>query len=373
MKIDDLLRLMVSNRASDLHLKADTRPLLRIDGELIPEDKLSEFSSEEIWGLVCQMIGEEQKEKFNQEKELDFAYDLSGLARFRVNTYLQRGQIGVSIRAIPWDIPTLDKLGFPPVIKELALKPRGLVLVTGPTGGGKSTTLAAIINYINVNRRCQVITIEDPIEFVHKNKLSNIDQRELGSDTLSFANALKHVLRQDPDVILVGEMRDLETIALAITAAETGHLVFSTLHTTGAAATIDRIIDVFPPNQQAQVRLQISTLLEGVVSQILLPCADSKGRVAALEVMISTPAIRNLIRENKVFQIPSVMQTGVSLGMQTLDHALRKLCEEKLITYEEALAKCNDPEQFQKMLPAGRLRETKMSSSPTISGTVVPV
>lgn len=350
-KIEKLLKLMIEKNASDLHLKSGSYPLLRIHGDLIPQTSFQKLTSEEVRDMIGEITTSEQKLRFDENRELDFAYTLQqNQARFRINVYLQKGVVGSAIRLIPAKIPTLDDLKFPPVIKELCLKPRGLVLVTGPTGSGKSTTLAAMIDYINSNRKCHIMTVEDPIEFVHSDRTSIINQRELGSDTLSFVNALRHALRQDPDVILVGEMRDLETIRLAVTAAETGHLVLSTLHTIGATGTIERIIDVFPPEQQRQIIVQLSTILEGVISQILLPRADGKGRIAALEIMTGTPAVRNLIRENKPHQILYVIQTSGSLGMQTLDMSLKSLYNNKVITLQEALSKCTDPENFKKMI-----------------------
>lgn len=352
MHIDELLNIMVKNGASDLHLKVGSHPLFRIHGELLPLDSPA-LTTEDVRSLVGQMANDEQKRRFDKARELDLAYNLEGVARFRVNVFLQRMNVGAVIRLIPLNIKLIDDLGFPPVLKTLALKPRGLVLVTGPTGCGKSTTLAAMTEHINNNRRCHIMTIEDPIEFVHQDKKSVINQRELGSDTLTYVEALKHVLRQDPDVILIGEMRDFDTIALAITAAETGHLVFSTLHTVGSSQTIDRIIDAYPPHQQQQIRNQLSTVLEGVVSQVLLPTADGKGRVAALDIMVSTAAVRNLIRDNKTYQISSVIQTGAAQGMQTLDASLKILYQKGLITYEEALTKCTNPEAFKKLATHG--------------------
>jgi len=352
MHIDELLNIMVKNGASDLHLKVGSPPLFRIHGELLPLDSPA-LTTEDVRSLVGQMANDEQKRRFDKARELDLAYNLEGVARFRVNVFLQRMNVGAVIRLIPLNIKLIDDLGFPPVLKTLALKPRGLVLVTGPTGCGKSTTLAAMTEHINNNRRCHIMTIEDPIEFVHQDKKSVINQRELGSDTLTYVEALKHVLRQDPDVILIGEMRDFDTIALAITAAETGHLVFSTLHTVGSSQTIDRIIDAYPPHQQQQIRNQLSTVLEGVVSQVLLPTADGKGRVAALDIMVSTAAVRNLIRDNKTYQISSVIQTGAAQGMQTLDASLKILYQKGLITYEEALTKCTNPETFKKLATHG--------------------
>lgn len=350
MDINDLLRLAIERGASDLHLKVPQPPVLRIQGELVSLDHLPKMAPDDVKTILEQITNAQQREAFERERELDMAYSVSGLGRFRVNVCLQRGTIALSFRPIPLTVPRIDSLGLPEVVKTLAMKPRGLVLVTGPTGSGKSTTLAAMIDYINENRRCRIITIEDPIEFLHRDKRSMIIQRELGMDTHSFATALKHVLRQDPDVILVGEMRDLETIQAAITAAETGHLVLATLHTVSATQTVDRIIDVFPANQQPQVRLQLSLLLEGVLCQTLLPRANGQGRVLAVEVMVGTPAVSNLIREGKTHQLPSVLQTGAQFGMQTLDQALKALYQKKLITLQDALARATNPDELRRLL-----------------------
>jgi twitching motility protein PilT len=355
MNIDDLLRLVVERGASDLHLKVGSPPVLRIYGELVPLDDLPNLTPKDMQEFFAQVTTEEQKEEFARELELDFAYSVSGLARFRVNAALQRGTITLAFRRIFWTIPTIEELGLPEVCKVLALKPDGLVLVTGPTGCGKSTTLAAMIDYLNERERRRVVTIEDPIEYLFKDKQCFITQRELGADTRSFAEALKRTLRQDPDVILVGEMRDLETIATALTAAETGHLVLSTLHTPSAAQAIDRIIDVFPTHQQGQIRVQLSTTLQGVLYQALLPRADGNGLVVAVEVMIATPAVRNLIREGKTYQLPNVIQTGSQYGMQSLNQALRDLYQKGLITLETAFARSNNPEELRELI-GNRLR-----------------
>jgi len=349
MHLDELLRQMIQRKASDLHLKVDRPPMIRVHGTIMPMND-TVLSASDIRDLLGGVVPDDQKRVFDKERELDFAYTLQGLARFRFNVFLQRQAVGAVIRMIPLTVLTMEQLGHPPVLKQLALKERGLVLVTGPTGSGKSTTLAALINHINSTRKCHIMTIEDPIEFVHADKESIINQREVGSDTLSFNAALSHVLRQDPDVILVGEMRDIETISITLTAAETGHMVFATLHTTGAIATIDRIIDAFPPHQQPQVRSQLSMVLEGVVSQTLIPRADGNGRVAALEIMICVPAIRNLIREAKIYQIASTIQTSGGIGMQAMDNVLRDLVKNKVITVEEALAKAIEPANLKKAL-----------------------
>ncbi|MEW6233634.1 MAG: type IV pilus twitching motility protein PilT [Chloroflexota bacterium] len=350
MGIQDMLRRMIEVNASDLHLKVASRPVLRINGQLVVGEDMpvqTPKSLEEIFAAIATL---EQQEALQREKELDFAYSVPDLARFRVNACWQRGTLSLAFRSVHWKIPSIAELGLPEICALLVLKPRGLVLVTGPTGSGKSTTLAAMVQHLNKNRRCRVVTIEDPIEYLHQDEQCIITQRELGMDTLSFADALKHVLRQDPDVIMVGEMRDLETIGAALTAAETGHLVLATLHTTSAAQTIDRIIDVFPPYQQQQVRVQLSTTLEAVLCQTLIPRLDREGRVAAVEVMVATSAIRNLIREGKTPQMYSVIQTGAQFGMQTLDQALRSLCQRRLISLEDALARAVNPEELRRQM-----------------------
>lgn len=347
LNIDALLYELVERDASDLHLKSGQPPVMRIRGSLVRSDH-PPISAEELHDVLMGMLTEDRKHRLEDFKELDISYFVQGLARFRVNMFWQRGKIGAVFRVIPYKIRTIDDLRLPPVTKQVAMAPRGLILVTGPTGSGKSTSLAAMINHINVTKRSHIMTIEDPIEYTHEDKISIINQRELGTDTHTFADALKHVLRQNPDVILVGEMRDLETIQLAITAAETGHLVLSTLHTVDAPQTIDRIIDVFPPAQQAQVRTQLSVTLQAVISQTLLPTKDGKGRVAAFEVMIATPAIRTLIREAKTHQLYLDIQTGVELGMQTLDGCLLSLLREKLVEYDEAVAKSSNAAEFQR-------------------------
>jgi len=346
MHIDDLLRMLVEREASDLHLRAGEPPVMRIHGELTRTD-LPRLTGEAIEHLLFAILNEERKQRFLEFKELDLSYAIPGLARFRVNMFRQRGCVGAVMRLIPIRVKTIDELFLPPVTKELALRPRGLILVTGPTGSGKSTSLAAMIHHINLHEQSHVITIEDPIEFMHSDIKSAINQRELGIDTHSFAAALKHVMRQNPDVILVGEMRDLETISLAITAAETGHLVFATLHTTDAPQTVDRVIDVFPPEQQQQIRMQLSVTLQAVISQTLLPRADIGGRIAAFEVMVATPAIRALIREGKTHQLYTDIQTGGQFGMQSLDQHLLQLLSERKITYEDALGKSSNPRDFE--------------------------
>jgi len=345
--IDSLLTALVEKDASDLHLKSGKAPIMRIRGELtrVPEFAMSK---EEHAAMLLGLLNGERQERLQTFKEVDLSYSLVGVSRFRVNMFWQRGEIGAVFRVIPHKIRTIDQLHMPQVCKRIALLPRGLVLVTGPTGSGKSTSLAAMIDHINAHRRAHVMTIEDPIEYVHPDRTSIINQRELATDTHTFVDALKHVMRQNPDVILVGEMRDLETIHLAITAAETGHLVFSTLHTVDAAQTMDRIVDVFPPEQQAQVRTQLSVTLQAVVSQTLLPAMDGHGRVAAFEVMVATPSIRTLIREGKTHSLYMDIQTGGELGMQTLDGSLLTLVKDGKVDYEHALAKCSNPQDFQR-------------------------
>ena len=346
--IVELLKGMIEQKASDLHLAVGSPATYRIHGKLVPAgpDPLDPSLLQE---MVYSVLGEDQRKRFEADKELDFSYSITGVSRYRGNALLQRGTMGAVFRAIPSHPPTLEAMGYPPILKEFCKKPRGLVLVTGPTGSGKSTTLAAMINYINEHEAVHVVTIEDPIEFLYKNKQAIIRQRELGGDTHTFNDALKHVLRQDPDVILVGEMRDLETIALAVTAAETGHLVFATLHTTGAPATMDRIVDVSPPHQQQQIRTQLAGVLEGVISQTLVPTADGKGRACAMEIMVGTLAIRNLVREGKSHQIMSAIQAGGAMGMVALDASLKNLVVSGKITFEEGLLKASNVDEFKRL------------------------
>jgi twitching motility protein PilT len=361
MHADELLKLAFELKASDVHLTVGRPPVFRVHGKLFAADELGAravpgvedlpvLTAGDTEALARQLIPGDRFQQFMQVGESDLSYAIPGVGRFRVNAFKQRGTVALAIRLIPERIPTFDELGLPEVVAHLARRPRGLVLVTGPTGSGKSTTLAAMIDLINSESRLHIITLEDPIEYVHRHKKSLVNQREIGRDSLSFAAALRAALREDPDVILVGEMRDLETIATAITAAETGHLVLATLHTTSAAQTIDRIIDVFPPHQQQQVRLQLAGALEGVIAQQLLPRRDRPGRVAALEILVATPAIRNLIREGKTHQIVSQLQTGARYGMQTLDMALRNLVRTGVIGREEALARAADAENLLKMI-----------------------
>lgn len=349
MKIDELLTIARQHGASDLHVSVGIPPKVRINGELrsLTKEVLMPQDTKE---LVEQMIPGRLVERFNADGEIDFSYAVRGLGRFRVNIFKQRGSLAFVIRVVNSEIPEPEKLGLSPSVIELATKKRGLILVTGPTGSGKSTTLASIINVINQNYNKHIITLEDPIEYLHRHAKSVVNQREVGIDTQSYAGALRAALREDPDVILVGEMRDLDTIATAVTAAETGHLVFSTLHTIGAVPTIERIIDVFPMEQQGQIRIQLATLLEAIISQQLLPTADRKGRIAAFEIMYANSAIRNLIREAKPHQIPSIIQTSKSAGMITMDDALTELYEHRKITREDAILFAQDKSNLKKRL-----------------------
>ncbi|NLY44097.1 MAG: type IV pilus twitching motility protein PilT [Clostridiaceae bacterium] len=347
--IQEILKYSIEKGASDIHLTVGIPPTMRINGQLIQIGE-SRLKAEDTEKLVRQMLTEQQFHRFLEKGELDLSISEHGIGRFRVNVFKQRGTMAAAIRPVASRIPDAEELGLPASVIELSKKTRGLILVTGPTGSGKSTTLASLINLINHQRHEHILTLEDPIEYLHKHDKSIVNQREIGYDSQSYASALKAALRQDPDVILVGEMRDLETISIALTAAETGHLVLSTLHTVGAAKTIDRIIDIFPPYQQQQVRLQMSTVLQAVISQQLLPCKNRKGRVAAVEVMIVNPAIRNMIREGKTHQITSAIQTGIKYGMQTMDHALADLYRRGMITKEDAMMYAVDQEILGKML-----------------------
>jgi len=350
VNLHQLLRAMIEKGASDMHITTGAPPLLRIDGAIVPL-KLTPLSPIETKQLCYSVLTEEQKIQFEKQKELDLSFGVKNLSRFRANIFMQRGAVSGAFRSIPFKILTFEELGLPPSVVELASKPRGLILVTGPTGSGKSTTLASIIDKINTETRQHIMTVEDPIEYLHPHKRSIVNQREVGSDTSTFKYALKYVLRQDPDVVLVGEMRDLETIEAALTIAETGHLVFATLHTNSAIQSINRIIDVFPPHQQSQVRAQLSFVLEGVLSQLLLPRAGAPGRVLALEVLIPNAAIRNLIREDKLHQIYTQMQVGQQKhGMQTLNQSLYSLYARRLIALEEAMGRSGDPEELRLMI-----------------------
>lgn len=353
MVIEDLLKELIEDKGSDLHVSSGLPPIKRVDGRLIRMEYPA-LTSMDVEQLLFPMMSNDQRRRLEQDWELDFSYGIKGMGRFRVNFYKDKGSYAAAFRYITSDAPTLEDMGMPAVVTEVANKPRGLVLVTGPTGSGKSTTLAAMIDYINRTRAEHILTIEDPIEFVHKSKLSVVHQRELGMDTRSFANALKSALREDPDIILVGEMRDHETIALALTAAETGHLVFGTLHTSSASQTVDRIVDVFPEGQQQQIRVQLANSLVAVFAQTLLPKqlpdGTSKGRVMAQEIMIVTPAIANLIRESKAAQIYSTIQTSSEVGMQTLEASLAKLVNEGLVTVENAMAKSSRKPELQRLI-----------------------
>lgn len=349
MDLKELLKLSIQEKASDLHLTENSPPVLRIDGKLVlTEGEI--LTRDELKKSIYGILSDGQKEKFEHDRELDFSLALEGLERFRVNVHIQKGSVEAAFRRIPQFVPSVKDLGLPPAILDFARKPSGLVLITGPTGSGKTTTLASMIDVINKERACMIMCIEDPIEYVHKNKKAVIKQREVYTDTHSFAEALKRCLRQDPDVIVVGEMRDLETISTALTAAETGHLVLATLHTPDAPQTIERIIDVFPAHQQQQVRLQLSACLQGVASQILIPRSSGEGRALASEILVATPAVRNLIRERSVEQIPTAIQTGVQYGMHTMDMSLKLLFEEGIITYEDAVSQVKNLEEFEQLL-----------------------
>jgi twitching motility protein PilT len=350
MKIETLFKLAIDTGASDLHLRVGLPPILRIDSHLERQKDFVPLTNGDILDMLEQIATPKQQQRFSQEKELDFAYPLDCQARFRVNVMVQQQTLSVACRRLPFIVPTIDELDLPQICKDLILQPRGLILVTGPTGVGKSTTMAAMIRHLNDNRDCNVITIEDPIEYHHQNNKAIIAQRELGEDTDSFDMALIRALRHDPDVIAVGEMRDLKTISAAITAAETGHLVMSTLHTTDAMQTIDRMVDVFPPAQQSQVRLQLSQEIIAILSQTLLPRATGKGMIAAFEILISNPAIRNLIREGRTFEIPSYMRIHSEAGALSLDDSLTQMIQTHKITKEEALKKSSDPKRLIKQL-----------------------
>jgi len=351
--IDDLLKTAVQKRASDLHLTVGMPPQLRIDGVLvpIPHPPLDEEMSR---ALAYQMLPPDQIARFEKTKELDTSYSIKGLCRFRVNLFYQRSSIAAAIRMIPFEIPSLKDLALPPILEEYANRPNGLIVVSGPTGCGKSTTLAAMVENINSHRNCHIISVEDPIEYLHRHKKATINQRELGVDTNSFAEALKHIVREDPDVIMIGEMRDQETMAAALTLAETGHLILTTLHTSDAVHAIQRIVDVFPPYHQDQIRLQLSLVLVGIVVQQLVPKASGEGRVAACEIMSGTPSIGNLIRENQLQQIRSALQTGRKSGMRTMNHSFAELFENGLVTWEEISRRSTDPEELTHLVKSGR-------------------
>jgi twitching motility protein PilT len=351
----DLLLDVLERRASDLHITAGSHPMVRVRGRLAPLDEYPVLDATETREVVYSILSNDQRQRLETDWQLDFAYAIPGRARFRVNAYFQRGALGAAFRLIPALITPIDDLGLPPVVHELCNRPRGIVLVTGPTGSGKSTTLAAMVDEINATREEHILTIEDPIEFLHSSRKCMVNQREIGSDASSFASGLKAALRQDPDVILVGEMRDLETISTALTAAETGHLVFATLHTQSAPSTIDRVIDVFPAHQQQQIRVQLSIALQGVITQTLIPTADGAGRAVACEILVPTAAVRNLIREGKTHQILSSMQTGSSVGMQSMDAALAAMVRAGTITQRVAESRSSTPDELRRILGAASL------------------
>ncbi len=353
MDVNELLAKLVEYGGSDLHLTVGLPPIMRINGRLAPYEG-PRLTSADTKSLIYAILRDDQRERLEREWEYDFAYAVPGVARFRVNAYYQRSSVGAAFRHIPVDIKTFEELGLPKVLESFCEKPRGFILVTGPTGSGKSTTLAAMLDYINERHEVHIITIEDPIEYLHRHKRAMINQREVGSDTKSFSHALKYVLRQDPDVIMVGEMRDLETVSAALTAAETGHLVLATLHTQDAAQTIDRIIDVFPPYQQQQVRVQLAGTLQGIICQQLIPTVDGRQRVVAVEVLVPTAGIRNLIRENKTHQLMTAMQSGHQYGMVTMDQSLADLHHRGLISLEAAVQRAIDPNVLKTLL--GRTR-----------------
>jgi len=349
----DFLKMMIDRGASDLHITTGSPPKLRINGELVSIDH-PPLTPADTKALCYSILTDAQKHKFEEQQELDLSFGVKGLSRFRANIFMQRGAVAGAFRTIPFEIKSFRELGLPDIVAELCNKPRGLILVTGPTGSGKSTTLAAMIDKINQEKPVHIVTVEDPIEFLHPHKKALINQREVGSDTASFQSALKYILRQDPDVVLIGEMRDLETIEAALRVSETGHLTLATLHTNSAVQTINRIVDVFPPHQQDQVRVQLSFVLEGIISQQLIPRKDGKGRILAVEILVPNPAIRNLIREDKVHQIYSMMQTGqAKFGMQTMNQSLYELYTKGLITYEDAIGRSPVPEELIMMIQKG--------------------
>jgi twitching motility protein PilT len=345
-----LLEEVLERKASDLHLSAGHPPQLRVDGELVPSRTAEPLSADMTLQLAYSVLTEDQRKRFERDKELDLSFGIRGISRFRANVYMQRGSVSMAIRRIPFEILSFEELGLPPVVRELASKPKGLILVTGPTGSGKSTTLASFIDKINEDRRSHIITIEDPIEYVHRNKSCTIDQREVGADTGSFQAALKYVLRQDPDVILIGEMRDLETIQAALTIAETGHLALATLHTNSAAESINRIVDVFPSNLKNEVQAQLAFVLEAVICQQLVPRSYGPGRVLVAEVLVCTPAVRAVIREGKIHQIYGMMQASAKFGMQTMNQSLLQAIRRRLLSREAALELSQDPKELEQML-----------------------
>jgi len=348
--IHQLLLKALELKASDLHITTNLPPMYRVNGVLTPMENAKPLTTEDTERLVRELLNKSTSSRLEENGEVDFSFVIPGISRFRVNVYNQRKSLAAAIRVIVPDIPSINDLGLPDILKDLSMKPRGLILVTGPTGSGKSTTLAAMVRHMNTHRNAHVITIEDPIEYLHTHNRCMINQREVGDDTNTFANALRAALREDPDIILVGEMRDLETIGTAIMASETGHLVMSTLHTSSAATTIDRIIDVFPPNQLQQIKVQLAAVLQGIICQQLLPTIDGSSRVAAMEVLIVNDAVRNMIREGKTHQIDTVIQTGIKAGMAPMDYSLANLVKRKMVTTEEAKTRCVNPELFSKYL-----------------------
>lgn len=352
IEIKGLLQQMYDRHASDLIIKVGSPPLFRIYGDLVTDETAAKLTPQDTAAVASEVTTPDEWVRFEEDLELDFAYGVAGLCRFRVNLFLQRGSVGLVFRLIPNEVPAMESLGLPEIAKSLSMRPRGLVLVTGPAGSGKSTTQAAMVDHRNANEECHIMTVEDPIEYIHRDKKALVNQRQVGRDTLTFANALKYVLRQDPDVILIGEMRDLETISLAITAAETGHLALGTLHTTDAVGTIDRIIDVFPMHQQQQIRMQMSVNLIGVLSQVLLKRADGKGRVAAYELMNATNAVRNMIREAKTYQLPQLLETGISMGMQSMNRSIAGLVKSGVVDQDEALKRSPNATELRGLIGA---------------------
>jgi len=360
----DLLTILVERGASDLHITTGTYPQLRVHGKLGSLTQFEQLMPQDTQRLAYSVLNEAQKQKFEEENELDLSFGIQGLARFRCNIYRQRGAVACAIRVIPTKIKGFSELGLPSIVEQLADRPKGLILVTGPTGSGKSTTLAAMVDKVNSERSEHIVTIEDPIEFVHQHKKCLVNQREVFSDTQSFKNALKYILRQDPDVVLVGEMRDLETISAALTIAETGHLTLGTLHTNSCAQTMNRVIDVFPTSQQDQVRAQLALVLEGVLCQQLIPTVDGRGRAMAMEIMVATPAIRNLIREEKIHQIYSAMQAGQKFGMQTMNQSLLGLVQRGRISREEALNRTTDPQELTQLMTGSGTAKPEAAPAP---------
>lgn len=348
--IESILKKGLELKSSDIHITVGVPPMSRIDGNILPMEGYDVLTTDDTRLLCHSLVNADQAKKLESTGEIDFSYSIPGYGRFRVNIFKQRGSYSAVLRVLSQKIPTIDELGLPPVFKDLALRPNGIILVTGPTGSGKSTTLASMIDYINNNRRGHILTLEDPVEYLHKHKRCIVNQREIGDDTHSFADALRAALREDPDVLLVGEMRDLETVQTAISAAETGHLVLSTLHTVSAAQTVDRIIDMFPTFQQQQIRVQLAVVLQGIISQKLLRVIGTHGRTAALEVLLFNDAIRNVIREGKTHQIPSMMQTGITQGMLPMDYSLAQLVKNRVITQQDAMINCADQEMLRRYL-----------------------